>query len=330
MATSDTPVGLDIVVPVYNERDAIGLFHSQLQDAIGGLPAHVRVLYVNDGSSDDTAHILSAIALQDSRVIIIELSRNFGHQAALTAGLDAADADVVVMMDGDGQHPPQLIPQMLGLYRSGYDIVLTQRVNDSRLSPLKRETSHLFYWLLNTIGNTAILPGAADYRLMSRQAVNALKSMPEYHRFLRGMTAWIGYRTVVLPYQAPDRLAGKSKYSIRKMLRLAGDAMFSFSLIPLQLGVSLGLVFLLAAMVEGLYVAAFWLRGQQGQLVPGWSSLMFMLLLIGGALLITLGLIGIYVGYIYQEVKRRPVYLVRKSEARERRPAASDESESWP
>jgi polyisoprenyl-phosphate glycosyltransferase len=214
-------------------------------------------------------------------------------------------------MDGDGQHPPSLIPEMLRLAQAGYEIILTQRAEDPHTPLFKRSTSALFYRFLNQIGNTRILPGSADFRMLARPVVQALRSMREYHRFLRGMVAWVGYRTVILPYQETSRLGGKSKYSLRKMLNLASNAVFSFSLVPLYIGISLGVLLLLLAFAEMIYVLSFWVTGNISGLAPGWSSLMFVLLVIGGTLMITLGFIGVYIGFIFQEVKQRPIYLVR-------------------
>jgi dolichol-phosphate mannosyltransferase len=243
---------------------------------------------------------------------LLELSRNFGHQAALTAGLDAAHGEVVITMDGDGQHPPGLIPQMLDLMSRGYDIVQTQRMDEAQPSSFKKWTSSGFYRLMNLISGTPLISGAADFRALSRQAVEALKSMPEYHRFLRGMVAWIGFPMVILPYQPAQRIAGKSKYSLAKMFRLSMDAIFSFSLAPLYIGMSLGGFLLCLALLEMLYVLSFWITGRTSNLAPGWSSLVFIILIVGGMLMVLLGFIGVYVGYIFQEVKRRPVYLLKK------------------
>lgn len=302
---------VDIIVPVYNEEDALPAFHRQLRAVIDCLPERFTIYYVNDGSTDATARCLEELAGQDARIFIIELSRNFGHQAALTAGLDRAAGDYVITMDGDGQHPPALIPEMLRLAAAGYEVVLTQRAEDPNLSLFKRSTSAAFYRLLNRIGNTEILPGSADFRLLARPVVEALRAMREYHRFLRGMVAWTGYRTVILPYQETRRLGGQSKYSLKKMLRLGADAVFSFSLVPLYIGISLGVLLLVLALAEMIYVLSFWITGNISGLAPGWSSLMFVLLVIGGTLMITLGFIGVYIGFIFQEVKGRPIYLVR-------------------
>ena len=308
---AETNPTVDLIIPVYNEQGVVSTFHAQLRQAVDALPYTFTILYVDDGSSDDTPAELAALAQADGRVRVVTLSRNFGHQAALSAGLDRASGDFTITLDGDGQHPPTLIPQMLSLAQAGYEVVLTQRLESDELPWFKRATSALFYRLLNRVGSTNILPGGADFRLLSRAAVQALRSLPEYHRFLRGMVAWIGFRSVILPFAQPARLAGHSKYSLRKMTRLAMDAVFSFSLVPLYMGISLGVLFLLGALAEAVYVLSFWITGNTANLAPGWSSLMFMLLVVGGTLMITLGVVGIYIGYIFQEVKHRPVYVVR-------------------
>jgi len=301
---------LDIVIPIYNEEESIELFHASLVNVIASLPLSVRVLYVDDGSKDLTAEKVRAFMNAEVRVELIQLSRNFGHQAALTAGLDYASGDWVLSMDGDGQHPPEMIPEMLKLGKSGYDLVLTQRIESDQATGFKHRTSSLFYRLINRLAETPVVPGSADFRLMNRKTLNALRSMPEYHRFLRGMVAWLGFRSLILPFEPAERLRGASKYSLRKMVKLAMDATFSFSLTPLYASLVLGCGFLLLALVEVVYVLSFWLRGAQSSLEPGWSSLMFMLLMVGGTLLVMLGVTGIYVGYILQEVKKRPVYII--------------------
>ncbi len=308
----ETGLAVDIVIPVYNEAGVVEKGHERLVAVIDKLPYDFTIYYVNDGSTDTTPDSLAALAAADARVRIIELSRNFGHQAALTAGIDASSGDAVVTMDCDGQHPPEVIPQMLDLVSQGYDIVQGQRAEDAQVGGFKKLTSEAFYQLLNAISGTRVQPGAADFRAMSRQAVEALKSMPEYHRFLRGMISWMGYRSAILLYHESERIGGESKYSIRKMLRLAMDAIFSFSLAPLYIGLSLGGLLLCLAVVEMVYVLSFWVTGRTSSLAPGWSSLMFVILIVGGMLMILLGFVGVYVGYIFQEVKRRPVYLVRK------------------
>ena len=305
---------VDLVIPVYNEAGVVERTYADICKVIDCLPHKFTIYYVDDGSQEPTVRSLAALAEQDSRIVILELARNFGHQAALTAGLDASTGDFVISLDADGQHPPEMIPQMIGLFQQGYDIVQAQRVEDGQGFSFKQMTSSGFYALINTISGTRMQPGAADFRGLSRQAVDALKSMPEYHRFLRGMISWIGYRSVVLPYHETKRVAGKTKYSLGKMFRLAMDAIFSFSLVPLYIGLSAGGLFFCLAALEMIYVLSFWVTGRTSSLAPGWSSLMFVILIVSGTLMILLGFIGVYVGYIFQEVKRRPVYLLKKKD----------------
>jgi dolichol-phosphate mannosyltransferase len=285
--------------------------YAEMCQVINASPHKFNIYYIDDGSEDGTVASLNALAEKDKRVVVLELSRNFGHQAALTAGIDAAQGDFVISMDADGQHPPEMIPQMVALLEQGYDIVQAQRVEDGALS-FKQVTSAAFYKLINTISGTEMVPGAADFRGMSRQAVDALKSMPEYHRFLRGMVSAMGYKSVILPYHETKRVAGRTKYSLGKMFRLAMDAIFSFSLVPLYIGMSAGVIFLCLAALEMLYVYSFWLKGDTSTLAPGWSSLMFVILIASGVILIVLGFIGVYIGYIFQQVKQRPVYHLKK------------------
>ena len=302
---------ISIIVPVYNEEEALPLFYAQLREVLDSLNREWEVIFVNDGSKDQTGGILEELAANDPRISAVHFSRNFGHQAALTAGLERSRGEFTISMDGDGQHPPKLIPEMLRLAESGYDIVLTQRMEAEQRSSFKKWSSETFYKLLNKVSDTQTLPGGADFRLMNRQALDALLSLPEFHKFLRGMVSWIGFRSVILPFEVPDRLAGHTKYSLRKMLRLASDAVFSFSMVPLYIGLSAGALFLVLAVIEVVYVLSFWISGNTAGLTPGWSSLMFMLLIIGAVLMIIMGFIGVYVGYIFQEVKHRPVYIVR-------------------
>jgi len=309
MSSEHQDVTVDLVIPVYNEAGVVEQTHASLRAVIDTLPYSFSILYVDDGSYDGT--VISLESLDDPRVHVLELSRNFGHQAALTAGLDASQGDIVISLDGDGQHPPELIPRMIDLVLAGYDIVQTQREDQAEPASIKKWTSDLFYRLINRISGTPVQAGAADFRALSRQAVDALKAMPEYHRFLRGMVSWIGFSTVILPYKPAKRVSGASKYSFGKMFRLAMDAIFSFSLVPLYIGLSMGGVLLCLALLEMAYVLSFWMRGQSSTLAPGWSSLMFVILIVGGMLMILLGFVGVYIGYIFQEVKRRPVYLVK-------------------
>ncbi len=305
---------ISIVVPAFNEEEALPLFYQQLQDVLETLQESYEIIFVNDGSSDKTGEIIEGLAAEDPAVRTIHFSRNFGHQAALSAGLQKSQGDYTISMDADGQHPPKLIPEMIRLADSGYDIVLTQRIEPEGKSSFKKWSSETFYKILNKLSDTRTLPGGADFRLMNRESLNALIALPEFHRFLRGMVSWIGFRSVILPFEVPERLAGKTKYSLKKMIRLASDAVFSFSMIPLYIGLSAGALFFVLALIEVIYVLSFWISGNSSSLAPGWSSLMFMMLIIGAILMIIMGFIGVYVGYIFQEVKRRPVYICRTSQ----------------
>lgn len=313
MSSSQREITVDLVIPVFNEVGVVEQTYAKICESIQGLPHTFHIFFVDDGSSDQTPESLAALARAEHNITVLTLARNFGHQAALTAGLDASRGDFVISLDADGQHPPELIPQMIQLFLQGYDIVQAQRMEEQTVS-FKRMTSSAFYSLINRISGTQMTSGAADFRGMSRQVVEALKSMPEYHRFLRGMIAWIGYRSVILPYHEVQRVGGKSKYSLGKMFRLAMDAIFSFSLVPLYIGLSAGGVFFCLAALEMIYVLSFWVTGRTSNLAPGWSSLMFVILIVSGMIMVLLGFIGIYVGYIFQEVKRRPVYLLKKDD----------------
>lgn len=302
---------IDLVIPVYNEAEAIERTYSNIRQVVDVLPYDFNFIYVDDGSSDGTADTLRRISANDGRVTLLQLSRNFGHQAALTAGMDASQGDVMISLDGDGQHPPEMLPKMIGLIEQGYDIVQAQRIEDDRAMSFKKVTSNFFYWLINKISGTQVLQGAADFRALSRNALDGVRSMHEYHRFLRGMISWMGYNSIILPYHEPARIAGKSKYSLGKMVRLASDAIFSFSLAPLYIGLSAGFVFFVLAGGQLIYVLSLWLTGNTQRVEPGWSSLMGVLLIASGIIMILLGFIGVYVGYIFQEVKRRPIYLIK-------------------
>jgi len=303
---------IEFVVPLFNERESLMRLHRQLQEVSLSREYTRRYIYVNDGSTDDSQRLLAELAAADKDVTVIELSRNFGHQAALSAGLDAATGDIVISLDGDGQHPPSLIPEMLKLHEGGCDIVQARRMDERKSAGfIKRLCSRAFYRILSSVGEVEIAEGSSDFRLLSRRALDALRRLPEYHRFFRGMVVWIGFPTAVIPYEPAMRMEGESKYTYRKMLHLAADGLFSFSLMPLRIGLLLGLGFILAAAVELFYVAYFWLSGFRELLVPGWSSLILILTVSSAINMILIGILGIYVGMIFREVKRRPVYLVR-------------------
>lgn len=302
---------INVVVPVFNEEQALLVFHKRLMAVLDELPHACKVYYIDDGSTDQTPMALMSLT-QDERITVVRLSRNFGHQAALTAGLDLADGDVVITLDGDGQHPPEWIPAIIQKYREGFEIVQMQRIDDENAGFIKKTTSRWFYWLINKLGDTQITPGSSDFRLMSRAAVQSFREMKEYHKFIRGIIPWLGYPTAEIPYAAQERIAGKSKYTFKKMFSLAENAIFSFSLVPLRIGFVIGGIFILLAVLEAIYVLFFWITGRQSTLQPGWSSIVFLILITGGSLIVLISLLGIYIGQIHQEVKNRPNYIIQK------------------
>ena len=302
---------ISIVVPIHNEAIGLAQFHRTLRNSIDNMPHSFEIWYVNDGSTDNTVELVRGIIRDDSRVRLINLSRNFGHQAALTAGLDFADGDVVITMDGDGQHSPHYIPTMLDLHDQGFDIVLTQRLRDRNASLVKQLTSRLFYPLVNLLSDTAVIQGAADFRLMNRDAVSSFRQMREAHRFLRALVSWMGFRWTIIQIELSPRIAGSSKYSTRKMLRLAYEAVFSFGTRPIRFAIILGFLVLIMALIQFLDPLILILSGRFTELVPGWTTLIISVLILGATQLITLAIVGQYVGLIYEQVKQRPLYMLQ-------------------
>jgi glycosyltransferase involved in cell wall biosynthesis len=297
---------LSVVAPVYNEVATIEEFYARVCTALHGL--RFELVLVDDGSSDGSDRELAKLAMNDPRVRVVQLSRNFGHQTALTAGLDHARGDAVVMLDADLQDPPELIPQMLDHWRAGCDVIYAVREQRDGESRFKLATARWFYALFDRLAQVELQHNSGDFRMLDRRALDALLSMRERNRFLRGMTVWVGYRQAAVPYTRDARHAGTTKYTIPKMLRFSLDAISSFSHRPLQLATLLGflistLAFIAIPVVVALRVA--------GSYLPGFGSVTIAVLLLGGIQLIALGIIGEYVGRIYDEVKGRPLYLVR-------------------
>lgn len=301
---------LSIVIPVFNESRNVAVLADRLLPILSGLGPHFEIIFVDDGSADDTAGCVAALARAHPAVQLVQLARNFGHQAALYAGLAAARGAAVITMDGDLQHPPEMIPRLVTEWRSGAEVVQTIRREPADRNPVKRAASRGFYRLLSRVSRVRVTPGAADFRLMSREAVNAFLACPERCRFNRGLVQWIGFDCVEVPYDAAPRHAGRSKYSWRAMFRLAADAVFSFSTWPLRLAGLAGIVVSTGAAVYLVYALWAWLFTTWT--VPGWTSLLGTLLVIGGVQLITLWILGEYVGRLYEEVKQRPLYIVRQ------------------
>jgi polyisoprenyl-phosphate glycosyltransferase len=298
---------LSVVAPVYNEEGTLDELHRRLTSTLASLESYEIVL-VDDGSSDGSWACLLDLAARDARVRLLRLSRNFGHQAALSAGLDAARGDAVVLMDADLQDPPELIPTLVERWRDGYDVVYAIRGDREGESRLRLASISVFYRLLHRISPTEIPRDAGDFRLLSRRAAEAVSAMPERARFLRGMTSWIGFRQTGVPYTREARFAGQSKYPASKLVRLAFDGITSFSTAPIKLVTGLGfalVVFCIGVLAWTLYVRFFTSHHPQG-----WTSVIAVVLLLGGVQLLSLGVIGQYVARIFDETKQRPVYLV--------------------
>jgi polyisoprenyl-phosphate glycosyltransferase len=301
---------LSVVIPVYNEREALPKLLSALRRALEK-EYDYELLFVDDGSVDGTSQDLKEAANKDHRIKSIFFSRNFGHQAAITAGLDFALGDAVAVMDADLQDPPEMLPHMLTLLQDGYDVVSARRVSRDGDGFLKRYTAKWFYWIIRKMVDERIQNEVGDFRMFSRRAVIAIRALREQHRFMRGMVAWLGLREVIIPYHRNARVAGKTKYSPFKMLRFAWTAITSFSALPLRLSVLLG--FFVAAC--GIGVGAYSVFAEQvlKATVPGWTSLVCLNIIFSGVTLVAIGLVGEYVAHIYEESKGRPLYVVSDS-----------------
>jgi dolichol-phosphate mannosyltransferase len=312
---------VSVVAPMYDEDATAADFCARVRDALDGLD--FELLVVDDGSRDGTAAVLAREAAADERVKVITLSRNFGHQAALTAGLDYARGDVVVMMDGDLQDPPELVPAMLARWADGADVVYAVRDVREGETAFKRTTARWFYRAFGRLAQIELEPDSGDFRLMDRRALDALLAMPERNRFLRGMTVWVGFTQTAVPFRREARSAGRTKYTLPRMLRFSFDAITSFSHAPLQWATLLGFACSALAFVLIPFTVVARYMDIYGRGVP---SIILIVLLLGGIQLITVGIIGEYVGRIYDEVKRRPLYVVRDSVNVEAREESRDRS----
>lgn len=306
-----SPTLLSVVAPVYDEEELVEAFVRRAKASVAAYD--FELVLVNDGSSDGTPEILDRLADEDPRVRVVHLSRNFGHQAALTAGLEHATGDVVAMIDADLQDPPELIPEMVRCWQDGSDVVYAVRREREGETAFKLATASWFYKLFRQLAQVDLEPNSGDFRLLDRRALDALLSMTERSRFLRGMTVWVGFSQTAVSYERDARAAGETKYTLRKMLRFSLDAIASFSHLPLQLAtyiglLSAGLAFIAIPVVIGMHFA--------GAYLPGFSTITIAVLLLGGIQLIALGVIGEYVGRIYDEVKHRPLYIVREERNR--------------
>ncbi|HEY2290263.1 MAG TPA: glycosyltransferase family 2 protein [Thermoanaerobaculia bacterium] len=311
MRSAETP-SISIVVPVYNEEECLPTLIERITTVLAEVTGDYEMIFVDGSSSDGSYRVLEEAAMSQPTVRCVSLSRNSGHQAALTCGLELAKGDVVITMDADLQHPPELIPVMLGLWRQGYDVVNTAKQGSDEIGIWKRLSAWCFYRVYNSLSDVPVTPHGSDFRLLDRRCVDALKQMDEYFKFHRALVHYIGFRQTTLEFHCPARFAGQAKFSFRKLLALAADGIFSFSTLPLKIPFYLGLLVL--AILFLLFLIAFALV-QTGQLdlPPGWGYLFCVMVLSFAVQLIFIGIMGLYIARIFLEVKRRPHHFVQRS-----------------
>ena len=301
---------ISIVVPVYNEEANLQHFYEAVCAVMAPLSYRFELVFVDDGSKDESRAILHRLEMNDTRVQPIFLARNSGHQLALTCGLDYADGDAVITMDGDMQHPPELIPELIREWEAGWEVVQTIRVTTEGVSLLKKSTSALYYKLLNMISNVRIQPGGSDFRLMDRKVVLAFRRYREHARFIRGLIGSMGYRQKQIEFVAPPRFAGVSKFSPRKMMHFALDGILAFSTLPLRFGLYAGILSGVVSFI--LFLHVLFVKYVENDAVPGWATILACVLFFGGVQLISLGIMGEYIGRIFEETKGRPLYLIAR------------------
>ena len=321
------PVKYSIVIPVYNEEESFPALVRRLREVLDQLDGPAEVVLVDDGSRDGSYELMVAVNRQDPRFKVLQLSRNFGHQIAITAGMDVAAGQAVIVMDADLQDPPEVILDMAARWREGYEVVYAVRAQREGETPFKRKTATLFYGLQRRLADIDQPVEVGDFRLVDRKALDAFLLMRERNRYVRGMFSWVGYRQTAVPYVRASREAGESKYPLRKMIRLALDGFVGFSTAPLRFALTLGLLMAAASVLYGITAIAVKLSGMA--VVPGYASLLVTITFLAGVQLMVIGMVGQYVGRIYDEVRARPLYLVREARgfAPERRAGAE---EMWP
>jgi glycosyltransferase involved in cell wall biosynthesis len=301
---------ISIVVPAYNEEEALAEFHRRISMVLDQLPMQGEVIYVNDGSSDGTLKIMRSLQSADKRVLIIDLSRNYGKEIALTAGLDYAKGEAVIPIDADLQDPPELVPDLVDKWREGYDVVYARRISRAGESWIKKTTAASFYKVMEVIGGKVVIPAnVGDFRLLDRKALDALKQFREHHRFMKGLFATIGFRQTALDYHRDSRFAGNTKWSYWKLWNFSLEGITSFTIAPLKMSTYIGLSTAVFSFSYGLFIFAKALL--VGDPVPGFPSLMVMIAFLGGIQLTVLGIIGEYLGRIFNETKNRPLYFVQ-------------------
>lgn len=298
---------LSIIIPVYNEAENIQPLLDELHTYING---ETEYIFIDDGSTDITLTAIERIAEKDKRVKCISLSRNFGHQNALMAGMQHCKGDIIIIMDGDLQHPPSLIPALLKKIEEGYDLVQTRRISTQNIGTGKNIFSRLFYKFINSISDTRIEPNVADFKAFNRKVLDSILRFDERELFLRGIFSWIGFKTITIDFEAPARKYGKTKYSFTQMLRLALKGTTSFSFKPLRIALLIGSFISLAAFAFGIFALVAYYKGNT---VPGWASMIIAIMFLGGTQLLAIGLLGEYIASLFTETKKRPLYLVNKT-----------------
>ncbi|MDR2167143.1 MAG: glycosyltransferase family 2 protein [Clostridiales bacterium] len=311
MADSNDCKKISVVVPCYNEEECAPIFLKEVLQVAADMPADFEIIFVDDGSKDDTLNILRALAKNHAQARYVALSRNFGKEAALLAGLEASTGDYVAVMDADLQDPPSLIPQMYSLItEGGFDCVATRRVTREGEPPIRSFFARMFYRLINKISDTKMVDGARDFRMMTRQMADAVLTLKEYNRFSKGLFSWVGFNTKWLEYTNVERAAGETKWSFWKLFVYSIEGIVSFSVKPLAISSLFGILFFVAAILGGIFIAVRWLIF--GDPVQGWASTLFIILFVGGIQLLTMGILGQYLARSYLETKGRPVYIIKE------------------
>ncbi len=307
---------VSVVVPALNEEANLAALVARLEDVLRAASRAYEIIIVDDGSTDNTRELLCELSLKNPNLAYLSLSRNFGHQAALIAGLDASTGQVVIMMDADFQHPPELLPKMIALWQQGYQVVYTIKIESVSIPFWKRVGMEIGYGVIRRVTGMALEFGQSDFRLLDRQVARALENFPERDKFLRGLVSWVGFRQIGVQYKTPPRFAGKTKYTLTALVRLVASGVFGFSILPLRLFTLVGvIVFLLSclyaiwAVVLGIHAL---ITGYSDAVPPGWASIAAAMAFLGGVQLIGIGLLGEYIGRIYDEAKHRPIYIVNE------------------
>ncbi|HEX8460261.1 MAG TPA: glycosyltransferase family 2 protein [Segetibacter sp.] len=301
---------VDLIVPVFNEQENIGKLINAIQTVFEGIQYDYKIILVNDGSSDKTLEVIKALANRNDKINYISFSRNFGHQNALKAGLDKSTADCAISLDGDMQHPPELIPAIIAKWEEGYDVVYTIRKEGGKEGMMKKTTSSWFYQVMNSMADLDMEEGTADFRLVSKQVVDVLRDLTEHELFFRGLVKWMGFSQIGIEYIPNERLWGKSKYTLNKMVRFALTGITSFSTKPLYVAAYLGFFFSIASLLYFPYALYSYFFGTT---LSGWTSVIVTIAFFGGLQLCILGIIGLYLGKVFMQVKHRPLYIIKES-----------------